>query len=204
MKFIQFYLKENEENFDLDTLNQFQSFAKRVNYTKSKLKKLGEGSSRVVFEYDDKSVLKLAKNPKGVAQNDHDGDYGKHRMYPNLVPEVIDRDGEGIWVIVRKANKITPTKFKDLTKISFQDFCKMVRELELHREGKVKKLNPETQKLIDDDSGNIVYDIYDMMGSFDMLSGDICKISSWGEINNKAVLLDTGFTQDVYKTHYRK
>lgn len=203
MRFKTVYLQENEEPFSLEILNNFVSIAKKVKYAKERLKKLGEGSSRIVFDYNDKSVLKLAKNSKGIGQNESDGDYGKHRMYPDLIPEVFDKDDDGNWIIVAKANKINTTKFKQLTKIDFQTFSKIVRELELRNQGKLKSLSAEAQNYIDDED-NIIYGVYDLMGNFNLLSGDITKINSWGEIKNKAVLLDSGLTDDVYKTHYRK
>ena len=203
MRFKNFYLNENDEPFSLETLNNLVSISKKVKYAKEKLKKLGECSSRIVFDYDDKSVLKLAKNSKGIAQNDADGDYGKHRMYPDVIPEIFDTDDDGNWIIVRKANKITQSRFKQLTNIDFKTFCGIIGELDLNLKGKRSKLSQEAQNYINDED-NIIYSIYDLMGNFDMISGDICKINSWGEINNKAVLIDSGLTNDVLKTHYRK
>lgn len=203
MRFKNFYLRENDDSFSLKTLDSLVSISKKVKYAKENLKKMGEGSSRIVFDYDDKSVLKLAKNSKGIAQNDSDGDYGKHRMYPEVIPEIFDKDDDGNWILVRKANKITTSRFKQLTNIDFKTFCGIVRELEMRHNNKIKKLSQEAQDHIDNED-SIIYSIYDLMGNYNMLSGDICKINSWGEINNKAVLIDSGLTDDVYKTHYRK
>lgn len=204
MRFLNVYLKENEEKFSLENLDAFPSLSKKVQYAKSKLKKIGEGSSRIVFDLDDGYVLKLAKNTKGFEQNMQDGDWGKHRMYPNLLPELkdVDSSDDVAWVVIKKAEKITEKQFEALTKINFKTFSKALNEKYLYLNGKVKKMTDEYEKLIDD--SEFLQDVIDMMMSFDMLPGDMTRISSWGKVGNNAVLVDSGLTQTVFNTHYRK
>lgn len=202
MNFKYFYLKENEESFNTKILDTFVSFSKKVQYAKSKLKKLGEGSSRVVFELPDNKVLKLAKNKSGIDQNMADGDYGKHSMYPDLIPEVFDNDEDGYWIIVKAAQKITEKEFENLTKINFKTFERTINEYYLYLNGKRNKLSDETQKLVDDNE--FFQTVSNLMGNFDLLPGDLGKINSWGKINNNPVIIDTGLTEEVFRTHYKR
>ena len=55
--------------FNMDEFKSLTSFQKRIEYCKQRLRRLGAGTSRIVYEIDEEKVLKLAKNGKGVAQN---------------------------------------------------------------------------------------------------------------------------------------
>jgi hypothetical protein len=64
-----------------------KSYKKQIDYALERAAKIGTGSSRVVFEieYEGRpTVLKIAKNAKGLAQNEKEGDYGLYRMYPTI------------------------------------------------------------------------------------------------------------------------
>lgn len=65
------------EGFRIDTLRNLSSFKKRVDYCKQYLgNPIGNGSSRIVFQIDDETVLKLAKNRKCITQNELEYDKG--------------------------------------------------------------------------------------------------------------------------------
>ena len=62
----------------LKELNNINSFANRIKYADNNLTRIGGGSGRIVYELNDTKVLKLAKNQKGVAQNNVEFDLGKN------------------------------------------------------------------------------------------------------------------------------
>ena len=74
-KYIRKVLKESfiEEDypssFDMERFKSLTSFNARIKYCEEHLQRLGSGSSRIVYKIDDKKVLKLAKNKKGISQN---------------------------------------------------------------------------------------------------------------------------------------
>ena len=71
----EYSLNENQESgFSLEELHNLTSYAKKKAYCREHLKRLGTGSSRMVFELNDETVLKLAINKKGLAQNDVEWD----------------------------------------------------------------------------------------------------------------------------------
>ena len=61
-------------SFSTAMLSQLSSFNQQVQYCTEQLgSPIGNGSSRTVFQIDDKRVLKLAKNSKGLDQNEVEG-----------------------------------------------------------------------------------------------------------------------------------
>lgn len=64
-------LEARKEGFRVDMLRQLPSFRAKIRYCNQWLGPyMGSGSSRLVYEIDDNVVLKLAKNNKGIAQNE--------------------------------------------------------------------------------------------------------------------------------------
>jgi hypothetical protein len=58
------------EGFDINQFKDLTSFAAKARYLRSHgLDKLGAGSSRAAFIADNDTVIKVAKNKKGLAQN---------------------------------------------------------------------------------------------------------------------------------------
>ena len=61
------------EDWDKDIFNERVPFKTRIEYAKARAEQVGKGSSRVAFviPYQGrKTVLKVALNAKGMAQND--------------------------------------------------------------------------------------------------------------------------------------
>lgn len=63
---------EVDNSFDFDELLKFEYFEDRVDYLKGKCQFVGEGSSRTTFILNDNTALKIAKNEKGIAQNENE------------------------------------------------------------------------------------------------------------------------------------
>lgn len=188
--------------FNISDLKSIKSFAGRVKYIGSKLKKLGSGSSRSAYLIDDNTVLKLATNKKGIAQNDVESDVSNHY---DIVPEVIDADWDNyIWLIVKRAKKLTsPKRFEELTKISWTEFVKcLIYELDGRRSNREKMMvKPEILPQLWEHE--FFSSVTDMAVNFGMPSGDLTRLGSYGEISGKAVVIDSGLTQDVYNEFYK-
>ena len=191
------------QGFDVHELKKLPNFASRMRYVQSHLKKIGDGSARRVYEIDNDHVLKLAKNKKGIAQNYVEGDWGLHRMY-DILPELIEKDEEDdLWLIVKKADKITKKEFERLTGIKFSDFADSIRyELARVSSPHVPWGKPEEYEDIIDNE--FFQDLVDMSVNFDFPSGDFERISSYGEIDNEPTVVDVGLTKDVFKEHYQR
>ena len=57
-------------SFNIEEFKQLKSFNQRIQYCEQHLQRISSGSSRIVYKIDDEKVLKLAKNKKGLAQNE--------------------------------------------------------------------------------------------------------------------------------------
>lgn len=203
MRFKTYYLKEEIEKFDIEHMSSLKTYNQRLVYCRLKLKKLGAGSSREVFDLDDNWVLKLAKNDKGLGQNRMESDYGLIDMF-KFLPNIKDSDDEDRWIIVEKCEKITPKEFESLTNINFKLFSKFLYEFErVDRKYTQKKYSEDIIPHIEDED-DFIFRIRDLLGSTDLLPGDFEKISSFGKHKGKIKVIDWGFTKDVHKTYYQK
>lgn len=100
------------ETFSMEEFKRIGTFSGRVNYCRARLRQMGRGSSRMVFEIDDDKVLKLAYNSKGIAQNMTEAD-PTFRIY-GIFAEVYDVHPKYHWIEMEKA---VPAKISDFDKI---------------------------------------------------------------------------------------
>jgi hypothetical protein len=195
--------------WDQEVFTPKTSFAKQLKYAIERSKKIGTGSSRVAFEIEYQgrpTILKIAKNKKGLAQNSKEADYGLYRMYPDITIPLIDYDeknDEPLWIHFEKADKMNAPMFKKLTGHSFEDFSAAIRNDERRRNGQPEmySISPEVKQQFDNEDG-FFYNVVDLMGNFDLLAGDLTRLANWGVYKNKAVIIDLGFRSDVMKQHY--
>jgi len=69
----------------------------------------------------------------------------------------------------------------------------------------------EAQEIADqlwnDDEGGFVVQMFDLMGDYQLPSGDLTRISSYGMVKRNGtpqiVLIDSGLNDDIYNTYYR-
>ena len=200
------------DEWDKDVYTDKTSFAKQVRYAMERAAKLGAGSSRVVFniEYEGRpTALKIAKNKKGLAQNEREADYGLYRMYPDITTPLIDFDETNEsprWIHTEMAEKMTKAKFKNLTGFPFDAFASLLKQNELDREGNRYRLNyrqgieEELQDQIEE--SELFYDVTDLMGNFLILAGDLTRTANWGIYKGRPVIIDLGFNSDVHKQYY--
>jgi hypothetical protein len=213
MKTFKQYLKETPPPPDWDTKIFKSSYKKQIDYALARAAKLGSGSSRVVFDiqYEGRStVLKIAKNAKGLAQNMKEADWGLYRMYPDITVPLLDVDEDNEdpkWIHLEKADKLTKPLFKSITGFPFDDFANMLYENEddrLGRKGYKRRWNgdidPDLKEKIT--ASELYYDVTDLMVNFDITSGDLGVTRNWGIYKGNPVIIDLGLDSDVYKTHY--
>lgn len=187
--------------FELREFENMNNFTARKRYADQHLEKIGTGSARIVYAIDDAHVLKLAKNKKGVAQNGVETDGYLQQNYSTILASVVESHPDDLWIISERAKKINKSKFKQLTGYSFDDFASVLRDRVYEIEGRRGYIGSYKGKedILDDEFFN---EIVDMTVSMDMEVGDFTRISSYGEIENDPVVIDTGLTKEVYKEHY--
>ena len=135
------------------------------------LKRIGEGSDRVVFDLGDGNVLKVAKTARGLSQNIYEGSYDL--VEEGILPEVLET---GLNYIVAekvesaKGNKAVNELVRDLKNFTQRDF------------------DMRTSKLQDVLEAN---DLSYVM-NYDVLYGDLSAARNWGVKNGKPIHLDGG------------
>lgn len=198
-------------SFNKEEFARLRSFAERIRYCTEHLSKIAAGSGRVVFLVDDKSVLKLAKNPKGIAQNLQEAQIGGDNYFKGIVAEVFDYDQDDKWIISEHAKKLTPTRFKQLTSMDIKtagDYL-MMRESEntpINRRFRSYNFSQEQLEILH--NNQFLADIVEVMFNFNIKAGDFTRLSSYGEVNREGqamvVLVDYGLSDEVYNTHYAR
>lgn len=197
-------------SFNLETLKGIKSFKGRVDYCRKFLKRLGSGSSRIVFDYNDQYVIKLAKNRKGLAQNESENMI--YDDYFDLLAEIVDKDTYSnhiLYIVMEKAKPIKETEFEQLTEIDINDLWVVRRNskndndfFDMAYNDLVFEKGKEFNQYLDD-----LQELHFGMGATLELA-DILHISSYGKVkrngHDTVVLVDYGLTKDVWRTHYRR
>jgi hypothetical protein len=186
------------------------SFAKRVQYAKERAQKIGGGSSRVAFEipYEGRpTILKVAKNKKGMAQNEYEAQmlYDYYVRDLGITIPIIDYDEEHeppTWIHTEKASKMTPTLFKK----HFNGLTpQQVMEMVYYMIGRARtNISPETVDQYEQimESNETISSLVDLVGNYDIAGGDFGRLANWGLYNNRPVIIDIGASNDIVKQHY--
>ncbi|MFW6219468.1 MAG: DUF5661 family protein [bacterium] len=196
-------------NFDMEYFKSLPSFNKRIQYANEKLRKIGTGSGRIVYQIDDDKVLKLAKNKKGIAQNEVEYSLGNDYYFNDITAEVYDADEDNYsWIEMKLAKKLTPNRFKHLVGIDFNTYKDLLKRYiqNIIKPNKYYNLDPLTKDQLEIIENNeFISNIIDVFSNYDNLEfGDFYRLSSYGEVDNNVVLVDYGLNDEVYSSHYLK
>lgn len=195
-------------SWNIEEFKKLTSYEKRMNYCNQHLKRIGSGSSRVVYRIDDERVLKLAKNKKGLAQNMVEIDYGSEIYLEGIVANIFEYEENGLWVEMELARKITENDFKQISGFSFGDFAAALNNYHHgntnFRNGQKMKVDPDIVAQMWEDE--FVYGIFQYLGNYDVPVGDLMKLSTYGVVKREGedtvVLIDFGLTYDTWEKHY--
>lgn len=207
----QFNLLINEaamNGFSVQELANMKSFNNRVNYCKKMLGNyIGNGSSRIVFQIDDEKVLKLAKNNKGIAQNEAEADWGAQGY--DVLPKLYEVDDEYKYIISEFVLPSKPQDFKQCLGIDFNEFCQFVTFQYNAYARRPYRCNMNKERF------NELYEkvewlqwFVSYMGDYQLPLGDLIRIQNYGltyRFNQPMiVLLDSGLTEEVFNDYYRR
>src|SRR5271165_3996720 len=94
------------ENNDpvLAELSNIKDFDDRIEFAKKRWDLLGEGSARAVFDINEKLVLKVATNKKGISQNQIEMN---PKMQTTCTAKVYAADANGKWILFQATKTIT-------------------------------------------------------------------------------------------------
>ena len=200
--------------FNMELFKNLHSFAARIRYCQERLQRIASGSSRIVYKIDDEKVLKLAKNQKGIAQNQNETDYYLQQI--GCFAKVYDFDNENyLWVEMQLATKAKPSDFERITGYKFDVICAWIDYCHESYSGRKFYRNRAYDEIFNSEEFqenyeySIFYMIQDYLGNYGLEStGDLKRISSWGVVRNggqeELVLIDFGLTDNTYETYYNK
>jgi hypothetical protein len=203
-------------DWDTTVYSKPTSFKAMVDYAVERALRLGGGSSRVAFviPFEGRpTALKIAKNAKGIAQNNAEYQILKDPYVPDIVIPFIDygQDARGrtTWLqteVAQKASEAKLCKFFGIERLyQLVDYAKSVVGKKPYKYG---------QQILDDldDFGQTpaqreVFLEYadklaELSSNFNVELGDFERAANWGVYQGQPVVIDIGFTTDVLKTHY--
>jgi len=200
--------EEYPQNFDMGVFKSLKHFTQRIEYCRNRLPRIAAGSSRIVYKIDDEKVLKLAKNKKGIAQNETEIDRGNDSYFSSILAKVFDSDEDGLWVEMELARKITIGDFKRITGFDIDDVKSYLMNFEMENRGRKPLFNikPEIEEALDNDE--YIQSLREFIAGTDAFAADLGVASSYGLVHREGsdslVLIDFGVTQSMYSTHYDK
>lgn len=179
------------KKFELPRFKSLEDVNMMNRYAESFLDKLGQGSSRAAYQLTSRYVLKIAINDKGIAQNEAELDVYTNPQTKSITSKIHSADQQHRWVI---ADVVRPFKnavdFEKTTGSKWPNFVTTVRTAV--KNGKLAQDAPDFIKAVVATVRNNKLGI-----------GDIINVEHWGKTpDGRTVLLDYGFTEDVWSKHY--
>lgn len=161
----------------------------------------GEGSGRAVFDWDENTVAKIAKNEEGQLQN-------KEEATPcpaiaALYPKVMGSDTNGNWMLIQKVrplNDSTAEEFEDKFGMSMKGMKQaLLYTITNGQQGDERAATAAKQK------SPMFNNFVKALKECDLQLSDFTKPDSWGiSKDNKILLIDPGLTNALAKEHYTK
>lgn len=198
---------EYVDNF-IKELQNIKSFNGKIKYADNNFQRIGSGSGRIVYDIDDKVAFKLAKNPKGIGQNEAEAGVGVYNDTQHIVAKIVDfDDNQYTWVLAEKAKKVTESRIKQLTGIpSLNELFYFLRNNEELSKGNSRlfRISDEiTEELYENEFAS---ELVDLISNYGQSAGDMGRPSTYGEVLRDGqptiVLTDYGINDEVYNTYY--
>lgn len=143
-----------------------------LNIRKGNYQYIGSGSGRRVFDLGNGYVVKVAKNNKGIAQNEAEYHISSSDQ-SNIFAKTIQVSEDFRMLIMEKADRI-----RDFSEV--RKYFNVKSNRELFQLEKIRSVLP----------------------NYDLLLNDLYRTANWGMINNRPVIIDYGFTQIVRRKYY--
>ncbi|SEW45772.1 hypothetical protein [[Clostridium] fimetarium] len=135
-------------------------------------KSIGSGSGRRVFDLENGYVVKVAKNKKGIAQNEAEYQISS-ASNSALFAKILQISEDYRMLIMQKAEKI-----KHISEV--WEYFNVKSNRELYNVGEIRYISSE----------------------YNLLMADLYRPVNWGRINARPVIIDFGFTRRVRKKYY--
>ena len=181
----------------LKNIEGLETYKARKDYAEKNLEHLSSGSSRIVYLTPGKTILKLAKNDKGIAQNEAEANPAMKSKYLN---KIIGCAKNFAWMETHYLDKINEKEFEEMTGLNFGDFDDAISYGLQDVSGYTVKEKPKNFEEVS--KSDIYKELKDIGKKFKLMPGDMGRISSWGVKDGNPVLIDAGLTKDVFEDFY--
>jgi hypothetical protein len=194
-------------SFNIEEFKGLNSFKQRVDYCNNNLTRISSGSGRVVYMIDSEKVLKLAKNTKGVAQNEVEIEYSGFHDISDITARVFDSDDGALWNEMELAKRLTKPLFKQIVGFDWDSYSMVMSNEGRRRDGKgaILGVDPEIANAMWNDDG-FCYAMFNFMNGYDAGWGDLTRLNSYGVVKREGqdavVMIDYGLTSSVYDSYY--
>ena len=143
--------------FDMEHFATLKKFNERVRYCEEHLKRISSGSARIVYMIDDTKVLKLAKNQKGLAQNEVEIQWGQDSYFSSILAHTFMYDQNDLWVEMELARKVSKKDFQRLTDCTIEELYDYLRNFNEINRGKkpIFRMDPELKERLECTEGNV-------------------------------------------------
>ena len=195
------------ENF-MGSFLKIETFKGKQDFANQNLNRIGSGSGRIVYDIDGTKVFKLAKNPKGIAQNEVESNIGKYEDVSDIVTEVFKSDYDDSWLIAEEAKKVTDKRIRELTGIpSLNELYYYLRNNEIQNQGYKYMIFHQDPNMVEELNENeFVQTLSNFIANYNQTTNDMGRPSTYGEVLRDGqptiVLTDYGLNDEVYETHY--
>lgn len=210
-------------DWDGDIYNEKIPFTKRIAYAKERAKRLGSGSARVAFviPYEGReTVLKIAKNKKGMAQNELEASILGDRFVGEITIPMIDYDESSsspTWIHTEKAEKASEEKLCQIMKIPNLWWLVKASNTQTGNGSRYQRFGSvaaahaayfeELPNATEEDYEHAlkyVQEIGELVSNFGILSDDFSHADNWGIWKGKPVVIDVGFDEAIRDQYYSR
>jgi hypothetical protein len=155
----------------------------------------GEGCTRYVYDIGTNYVIKIAKNMKGIYQNECECRLtSKFKKY-NVILPIIENSTEYLWVVQKKVQPIFKNMelFIEYYKITFQDI-----ELSINKCNNFLSRNWKLEYSENLYLNNLEHFLIDAQMTH---LSDLLRLDNWGYDDNNIYIIDYGLDKISYKKH---
>lgn len=198
-------------DWDKEVYKPNTSYKKRIEYAVARAQKMGKGSARTAFEieYEGRpTILKVAHNSKGMAQNAEEAKILDDYNVSSIVIPMIDYDNanpQPTWIHLEKAEKATEKQLCKLLKTPKLEYLITYASYSIQGTD-VEKLDQYIRKFIPEQDMETFYGYVDALMelhvNFNVNLGDLNGTSNWGIFHGEPKVIDVGYTEDVAKTYW--
>lgn len=199
-----------DREFSIGYLHTFEDWRLLLRYCRQHLgEPIGKGSSRYVFQIDDRWCLKVAYNRKGIAQNNAETEEWKHNRY-DIFAKKLDYDRDGLWVVAEYVLPANAQDFKHCIGMTFKEFKDFINTVySQYAIDDVKhKMSYERMSELSEQNETL-HDVESFLeDTQEKAIGDMSSLRSWGltmrDGKETLVLMDYGLTEEIWKKFYDK